>query len=689
MRRFLFLLLLAAPAAADSLDDLLGRAGFLRSDLGWEQRGRWAGFPRQIPHKLPHFDGLFREPLATVPFTRGMGRTLTDLLSTEGRATKGAQGAGALMRLVWALGVDKRMGTFRSYSANLTAVPTPLAEALLATYAYARRQTRFVTFNTESPYPTVEKDLRAAVAVVPEEAGRILGELVMNVLDARRWADLAWRNVPLELRTRIASRLDLGAESVDALEYEPAVDDVARLWDEASLWYAALKCVEALDVARGKLAALPPAPPFVLDWETPLGWIRVRGGGDDATACADTLLCVDLGGNDTYTGSPGASSPTRALGLCLDLSGDDTYRGDVSMGAGLCGVGVMLDGGGSDRYLGGEYVQGVGQFGLGALIDLGGDDVYEATYSAQGCGFFGIGLLLEGGGNDSYSIRADGQGFGGVAGVGVLADRYGNDRYRAEPDGPKSGRPSYHSEGRIAVSNAQGCAMGRRGDGADGHSWAGGLGALLDAEGNDSYLSGNWSMGTGYWFGTGILWEGGGDDVYDGYVWSQATGAHFCIGVLVDEAGADTHFGRQNNSVCFAHDFTIALLVDAAGDDHYETPGDGLGYSINRSVAMLLDLSGDDTYRAKSRPGFARYDERFADRTALMSYWVEARSLGLFLDLGGRDSYAPEDCEGLSWADGPDTPNAAVANMGVGADLPSGAVELGPAPREGSPRGSR
>ncbi|MBI3271833.1 MAG: hypothetical protein HYZ53_22770 [Planctomycetes bacterium] len=40
------------------------------------------------------------------------------------------------------------------------------------------------------------------------------------------------------------------------------------------------------------------------------------------------------------------------------------------------------------------------------------------------------------------------------------------------------------------MSNAQGRGKGRRGDGADGHSWAGGLGALLDCEGDDRYSAG-------------------------------------------------------------------------------------------------------------------------------------------------------------------------------------------------------
>ena len=672
MRLLLLLVLFALPAAADPLDDTLSRAGFTRATLGWKPQGWWERFPRAVTHKLDHFDGLFADPLATVPFTRVMGRATREFLGADGLARKPERGAHSLYQLVHVLGINRKHGGIRPYSPNLVAKPTPLDEAILELYRYAGRRTKFVTFGTESPYPLVEKELKAAAKKLPAEVSLVLGELVLNIVDAHRWAELAFRNVPLKDRIGAARRLDLGAESVDALEYPFVCDDVAKAWDEASLWYAAGKCVEALDTARRRLAAMGATGSFA--WETPLGWIRVFSTEQDRIDPTGALLIVDLGGDDIYNGSAASASPTRPIGLCLDLAGDDLhYGGRVAQRAGVFGVGILLDVAGNDAYRAEQYAQGVGQFGFGALIDLAGDDQYKARWSAQGCGYFGIGLLLDAAGGDSYDLHADGQGFGGVGGVGVLADRAGDDVYVAEPDGAISGRPSYHSEGKISVSNAQGCGAGRRGDGADGHNWAGGLGALLDVEGNDRYRSGNWSMGTGYWFGTGILWDGAGDDSFDGHVWSQATGAHFCIGALIDEAGDDRHVSRSHNSLAFGHDFTIALLLDLGGNDAYETPGEGLGFSINRSIAMLIDAGGDDRYRSRNVPGFARYDKRFADREALSTYWVDNASLGLFLDGGGKDDYGGTDRNGTAWGDAAGSDNRAVRNVGVGADLtPSG-----------------
>jgi len=316
---------------------------------------------------------------------------------------------------------------------------------------------------------------------------------------------------------------------------------------------------------------------------------------------------------------------------------------------------------------------------LGALIDLAGDDHYEVRYSGQGAGFFGIGLLLDLAGNDAYTLWSDGQGFGGVAGVGVLADRTGDDVYLAVPDPAVTGRPSYHSELKVAVSDAQGCGMGRRGDGADGHSWAGGLGALLDAEGNDRYTAGNWAQGCGYWFGTGLVWDGAGDDEYRANGWASASGAHFCIGAVIDESGDDVHSVAQNWGPAFGHDFTVAFLYDGAGNDTYECGGEGVGHSINRSVALCLDGAGDDRYVFKTegkRPGLATFDARFLDRSAPSVYWTESTSVGLFLDCGGADRYPGDVTNDITRTDAPGSDNERARNRGIFVDRAAGTIDL-------------
>lgn len=677
----------ASSQEGDALDETLALVGMQRSDLGWEPKAWWPRFP-VAPHELRAFDALFAAPLDSVTFTRALASTAWEKLDPDALDQSAGRGTGNLFQAVQRLGIDPKFGGFRGYSTNLIAPETPLDEAVLELTRLAHRPVRIHTFGSDLPYPKPREELAAQAAALPEGVSPILGRLVLNVAEAYRWADLAFRKVDGNDRGVVARRYNLGEEMIDAFDYCPEVDDVARTIDEASLWYAAQKSVQALDDARVALhgLGLDEIPDVAFDWETPLGWIRIRGGGADTVDGDGALLVVDLGGNDTYTGGVAASTAGRPLGLLLDMNGDDTYDSDgPAQGAGLTGVGILIDAAGADTYRARHYAQGVGQFGLGLLADLGGNDHYFNRYSGQGCGYFGIGLLFDVAGEDAYTLYADGQGLGGVAGVGILADRTGNDTYTAVREHSITGRPSYHSPDLdVGVSNAQGSGMGRRGDGADGHSWAGGLGALLDGRGDDVYTAGNWAMGTGYWFGIGILHDGGGNDEYHGVAYTQGTGAHFCVGVLVDEDGNDKYLAEENShsDIAWAHDFTIAIVLDGDGDDLYSVRDGGLAYSINRSVAMLMDLGGDDHYRTEEvpRPGYARNDERFRARDGVSTYFADTTSIGVFLDIGGRDTYWGDLANDTHWLDPPDSPNWEDRNFSVGVDREKGRLDLTPMP---------
>ena len=700
----------ATVTGADALDEALALAGLQRQDLGWAPKGWWPRFPADIPYKLRAFDSLFNEPLDNIAYARSLAHAAKTHLDPATLDEDAGRNCTNLYLAANRLGINPKFGGLRGYTTNLTAKDTPLDEAILAIYEAAGRTSYAYTFSMELPYPKPAEELAKRVAVVPESARPVLGKLIINIIDARRWADVAFRNVPAQQRLEVSRRFNLGEEQVDAWDYCPAIDDVARTWDEASLWYASEKCVQALDQARIALKQVKDAPAFSFDWETPWGWVRIRGTGSDQVDGTDALLIVDLGGDDLYRGAVAAADAQRPIGLVLDCGGNDKYESTVpAQGAGLCGIGVLLDAGGDDVYQAERYAQGVGQFGFGLCADLAGDDNYFVKFSGQGCGYFGVGQLFDAAGDDQYRLYADGQGLGGVSGVGVLADRTGNDSYEAVRDAGITGRPSYHSpDDNISVNNAQGCAMGRRGDGADGHCYAGGLGVLLDSEGDDQYLSGNWAMGTGYWFGVGMLHDGAGNDCYRGVCYTQATGAHFCIGVLIDEDGNDLHLAEANSnmSCAWGHDFTIALLLDVGGNDVYDVQDCGVSYSINRSVTALIDIGGDDHYLGKAGhyPGYVLYDKRFAARGGVSDYFADTTSLGLFLDIGGDDTYAtqpPEKTQNREkpgeeaeapgpfggandtvWIDERDSESFLTRNFSIGVDRDAGTIDFQPRPEK-------
>lgn len=711
MRRHLLIVLLSAmlaTVAAEAADDRLAEAleliGLQKDDLGYRPRGYWSRFPNpaRVPHKLHFFDALFSEPLRTYDFTMVMAQATRDLLSPE----RFAAGENTLMRLTYFLGVQHKVSLFRGYGANLDPQPAgehPLLGAVAAIYARSGQDMRIMVYGKKADWPDPEGAVMRQLEGVPRELETIVAKLVLNLTDARRWRDLALRRVdPADLQAVFKMRSFHG-HSTDGQTYPHQVDDVAAVLDEVSLYYAAQKAVQAAHEAAGELVTYCSSAPdglaeIDINIETPHGRIVVAGTGADTHRYDDCAVLVDLGGKDTYNGCLAAPpSLDVPIAIAIDLDGDDVYQCDdegvVTQGAGVFGAGVLIDLRGNDVYRAKRGSQGFGLFGLGLLADVDGDDEYALEYSGQGAAYFGIGLHVDGAGHDSYYLYGDGQGFGGPGGVGVMASVGGDDRYTAEPLAEIAGRPDYHSQMKIAVNQAQGSGAGARADGSHGHSWAGGLGALIDISGHDRYESGNWSLGTGYWFGTGLVYDGEGDDVYRSVYFTQASGAHFCIGAIIDEGGNDRHVLTETSGagIAFGWDFTVALLLDKGGNDHYEMTGNGVGCAQIRSNAMLIDIGGNDTYVATAAAqtlGCATYMESYARPSYHYGpYSLYGNSVGLLLDIGGADRYVEPGAEdeeekriaraadGTTWLKPPkDDANYGFRSFGIGVDVETGTV---------------
>jgi len=570
------------------------------------------------------------------------------------------------------LGTDRRIGGFRGYSANLDPMPwehEPLLHALETLLersgAPLRRPMSFgARYQTSTETP--RQALRARVDAIPRELHLPLAKYVLNLIQAREWIDRGLRDVPREMRVAVFEALKtLPGETTDGTGYDAVVDDVAKRLDEHSLYYGCLKALQATQDARRELeglySLLDDGPGFRFVLETPWGSVHFSGEHSHAqtvSTVSRSFVYVDFTGAGHDIGGPlGATDvdTTLSAALLLDLGRKlkvgEKHGPDTRLASGVLGCGIVYTAGeGTTEYAAGDWSLGAGLFGLGALIDEGGDDRYELDQVGQGAAYFGIGLLLDAGGNDEYILReGDGQGMGGPGGIGILADRKGDDTYYAEADASKAGRADYHSDGEVAANNAQGVGSGRRGDGSDGHSWAGGLGALLDVEGDDHYTAGNFSQGLGYWYGTGLLWDGGGNDHYGSVYFTQGSGAHFAIGALIDEGGDDSHVLSVNAGAAFGFGWDVvnAFLIDrGTGNDRYEAKIISTGLAEVRSNAFFLDEGGDDTYVLNSgTPGMGDVDER-ADylvpgRTSDFTYRIA--QVGVFLDLAGTDVYLRRD----------------------------------------------
>jgi hypothetical protein len=671
--------LLAQPGLAqeqpDRLAEVLDEVGFSRADLGCKPKAYWARFPsiRHIPHLLPFFEDLFAEPLRTYEFSRVMAGAVEEYLSPTYRAKHD----NGMFKVAYFLGIGKKVVGPRGFSANVVefgAGPDPVVRAMERLYAVAGRTLDTRTGGGEAIWPQRRKELMKQLQQVPPALHEPFATLLYQIADVWAWRQLAVARLAAEDMQAVFYNRSLHDTQLDGQEYFPEMDRVADLIDEVSLYHAAQKAVQSVETASRAFRAILDSTgiePRSLSFEflTPIGRVVLSGTGDDHHACDDCAVLVDLGGNDTYEGAVGSTpSLVVPVSVAIDMSGDDQYQTTSwttpSQGAGILGVGVLLDRAGKDRYEAGVFAQGAGLFGFGLLWDEAGDDDYKVQYGGQGAGYFGIGLLVDGNGSDHYYLWGDGQGFGGVGGgVGTLADVSGDDRYIAEVDAHIAGRGDYHTHMRVPNSNAQGAGMGRRGDISDGHAWAGGLGTLVDLEGNDTYESGNWAAGCGYWFGTGILYDGGGDDLYQSVYFSMASGAHFSIGAIFDEAGDDQYRmidapvaddlvpqgqgmdAWGGGGLAFGWDFTMALLVDKGGDDYYQARINAGAQADIRSTAILADLGGSDQYVfPRSGGGNARFMKGYADNVPPFQieygpYSHYGTNFGFLLDTGGEDQY--------------------------------------------------
>jgi hypothetical protein len=656
-----------APArpSRDALVEIFDQLAISQSDMGYRPKGYWTRYPdpKDIPFKMLAFDDLLAEPQRIYDFVRIMALAVEDYLHPDYLASADRGSSKGLLKTVYYCGVRNATAEMRDYSASLWAElnpDEPLLWAIRSIYERTGRVYRFNSMGEPSDFPLTEHDLREVIKPLDPEVQRLLAKTVIHLTDAYKFREVAMRNVDYHKAQACWRLRGLGDTQTDALEYFPQLEDCARDLDINSIYYAGYKLLESSEMLSDSLIALKSDPKRRIDWSrqrlnvvTPIGRIVLGGNGRDTHNYSDALLIVDVGGDDTYLGAVGSTpSLDIPISLAVDLEGNDTYINDdeflPSQGAAIFGAGVLLDMEGDDVYKSKCLSQGAAMLGLGVIADMDGDDRYEMATTGQGAAYFGVGVAIDNTGDDEYRLLGDGQGFGGMGGVGTLVNRTGNDHYWAAPTKSEIYRPDrFHAADSANSTNAQGCGMGRRGDVSDGHSWAGGMGTLIDLAGNDLYESDNWSTACGYWYGMGFLWDGGGDDIYRSANWSQVCGAHFCIAALIDEGGNDQHIltGEYSDGIGFGHDYTVALLLDRGGNDIYRCPGDGLGFAVNMSQVYVVDTDGDDRYITTGRKHNFGINDFTSNNPPPVGVYqlIFANQISIFADVNGRDEYLMEE----------------------------------------------
>ncbi|MFC1587910.1 hypothetical protein ACFL54_06355 [Planctomycetota bacterium] len=407
-------------------------------------------------------------------------------------------------------------------------------------------------------------------------------------------------------------------------------------WQEYALgaaWvFAATSQVEKDVVAWLNTAS---APEIDVKLDTPMGRIVVGGAGDQDYQ-EDCLIIIDLAGNDTYkcrAGSAIGGGYGTPISVVMDFGGDDLYLSakNFSIGGALLGIALHIDCAGDDFYKSSSCSQGCGLVGFGCHIDRRGTDQYLGLEAVQGAGIFGIGIASDDEGNDNFRAARYAQGFAGVRGVGILTTGTGNDIYYA--GGEFDHAPLLPDRFQCL---SQGFSIGDRYGRA-----AGGVGILHDVKGNDRYLGDVFAQGGAYWYALGILADEDGNDDYVTTQYSQGSGIHLAVGSLLDLAGNDTYTIALGLGQGGTHDLAVGVLIDKAGNDKYQGHSTMQGSALTNAVAIFVDSRGDDLYASAGtrdqgggspRRGFG--------------------SIGLFLDMSGKDSYPGDDMNNCHWIRG-------------------------------------
>ncbi|MEE8404016.1 MAG: hypothetical protein V3S17_01355, partial [candidate division Zixibacteria bacterium] len=319
-----------AQSQTDVLEKVLGEVGFTKDDLGYQPKGYWNRFPLDIPYKLTSFDDLFAEPLKLYDYARVMSNAV-ELYLEPAYADSADDG---LYKLVYNLGVDKRQGGFRSYSANLIPAPdveNPIAESVQRLYEQAGLKREHYTFGQKAGYPGLDSIISEQTSILPDTVRTIIAELIVNLGEAIHWRNLALRNCESDDLQKVFAIRNLAETQADGTVYYPEIDDVASSIDWQSLYYAALKTAAAAESAERKLLNWTGQVPseFEIEIATPYGKIAILSPNYirkqmppakflsvirasrpayfemDAT---DFLAIIDFGRNSIYQGSAGATS---------------------------------------------------------------------------------------------------------------------------------------------------------------------------------------------------------------------------------------------------------------------------------------------------------------------------------------------------------------------------------------------
>jgi hypothetical protein len=461
---------------------------------------------------------------------------------------------------------------------------TPLHENNLQTGDIIQKAASLIDIDLSLSGSTAEVSFLALLKIMEETKNR-LEEALSNLTSEEKnllreralnpWDDSQWNTV-LEISTKIDRSRLFNA-------FSPLLNFLMR--DNLSLLKDDL--IKRFGHSKG---------PILYETMTPIGKVIVGGQGSNVYT-EDAALILDLGGDDLYLNNAGGTRPGMPVALVIDWGGNNRYisKENFSQGAGVLGGGFLIDLGGNATFVSLDGSQGAGLWGIGFLYHGDGNGVYSARKFSQGTGQMGLGLMVNEKGDSRYLCSYKGQGLGSFGGAGILIDKAGNDYYQLgglEPD--------FRDPSKSTQSLGQGFGLGVRPE-KDSNGVPGGIGMLIDDEGNDTYIADYFSQGASHYYGLGILNDMAGDDQYISGRYAQGAGIHSSVGVLIDQKGNDFYYSSYGVAQGMGHDFSVGFFEDDGGDDRFWGGTLVQGAATNGSLGIFIDLQGNDQHTYISR----------------------------------------------------------------------------------------
>ena len=577
--------------APEHLDQALHELNMARHDLTFDKDH---GEPLQV---LPLITNLLENPLE---FPAYADRTCVAALSDEGLWD--------FARSTLDVSDDAEMAS-DAPAVTLDYVPPQLQAALAAFVAGAQR---------------CDQGLQHSFSALDQEdRQRLVAWMLMDALSAEEDSEELKAFEAAGIPESVSLALLEERKQIDA---EPAVTAHLKRVEAVQLGALLSAAEEFLKVCRALRKAIPenmnwPAKPARV--KTGIGEIVIGTTGTDRYT-DPALLILDPDGDDVYAGEVGSANGlrNRRIGVILDLGGNDLYRSDAVTGAGsaMLGIAVLTDVSGDDIYQHTYLGQGSAMAGVALHDEEAGNDAYTGDALCQGAACLGLARLNDRSGDDRYRIGISGQAFAGTLGVGLLVDHTGADTYFAGGYRPDEGR----HEDRFSTLS-QGFSIGMR------PFAGGGVAALIDREGNDTYRADVYGQGVSYWYAVGMLLDYSGHDSYTVYHYGQGSGIHLSLGMLSDGGGNDTYTGyalAQGNG----HDYAVGMLFDHGGNDSYTADHFSQGRGMYNAFGWLHDVEGDDVYAGRKNESCQGTGHNGGPR--------EFGSIGVLTDTGGTDQFS-------------------------------------------------